>query len=89
MKLIYTLITALALSTSALAAQPPLSEAVKTFWDCDFVSTQTVLDPGTAAGCSEAFEQVKAEKFKGDATALLAWWKANKDAEHKKRLQRK
>lgn len=52
------------------------------FWRCDFEATQVLLDAGTAMECGILTETLKARRFGGDFTAMLAWWRANKDAQH-------
>ncbi|MES2979535.1 MAG: hypothetical protein V4731_14015 [Pseudomonadota bacterium] len=55
------------------------------FWTCDHMATRSLADSSEAADCSQTFEELKAEMFKGDFRKLLAWWLANKKSEHKKR----
>lgn len=59
-----------------------LSALEREFWRCDHAATQALLDPGTAMDCSIATEALKAQRFRGDFPAMLAWWRANKDAQH-------
>lgn len=76
------MITMLAAAAIALPAGPALEEA---FWDCDFASTQTLVGQGEAAVCSSVFEKLKTDKFNGDFSKFMVWWKANKDAQYKLR----
>jgi hypothetical protein len=59
-----------------------LSALEREFWRCDHATTQGLLDLGTAKECSIVIEALKAGRFGGDFTAMLAWWRANKDAQH-------
>lgn len=52
------------------------------FWRCDYAATLLLLDFGTAIECSIVTEAFKARRFGGDFTAMLAWWRANKDVQH-------
>jgi hypothetical protein len=82
----FILATAL-VSSAAFAGPAPLSpaRAEVAFWDCDFQGSKMLLGAGEAALCSETYEQIKKNKFNGDFTKLMAWWKANKVQEHAKR----
>lgn len=64
------------------AAPASVAELERTFWVCDHLSTHQRIDSATAVSCSLAYEALKARKFNGDFTALLAWWRENKQAEH-------
>jgi hypothetical protein len=59
-----------------------LSALEREFWRCDYTATQVLLDSGTAQECGIVSEALKARRFGGDFTAMLAWWRANKDAQH-------
>src|SRR4030095_8222773 len=52
------------------------------FWQCDYASTQVVLDFGTAAYCSVVNEELKKTRFGGDYDAMHLWWQQNKATEH-------
>ena len=52
------------------------------FWACDHAATQGRIDTGTAIACGGFTERLKLRKFNGDFAAMLAWWQANKAAEH-------
>jgi hypothetical protein len=56
---------------------------------CDYASSNSLLGQGDAVTCSYTFEELKSRKFSGDWSAFLTWWKANKDAEHKKLVAQK
>jgi hypothetical protein len=74
----------LTLALAAAVALPP-ADVEKIWWDCDYASTQAMAGQSEAALCSLAFEKLKADKFKGDFTAFMTWWKANKEREYKAR----
>jgi hypothetical protein len=59
-----------------------LASLEREFWRCDYAATQVLLDFGTAIECSIVTETFKARRFRGDFTAMLAWWRANKDVQH-------
>ena len=54
----------------------------KLFWMCDYISTKRVMDFSEAVSCSNVFERIKKEKFNGNYSAFMTWWKENKDTEH-------
>jgi hypothetical protein len=65
------------------AAQDTRIEALeRAFWRCDHAATQGVLAGSTAMDCSVVTETFKARRFGGDFSAMLAWWRERKDAEH-------
>jgi hypothetical protein len=66
-----------------------LAEIEKAYWVCDYESSKSMLSMGDAATCSFVFEELKSRKFNGDWPAMLAWWKANKDAEYKNQSKKK
>jgi hypothetical protein len=68
--------------TQAAAQGPSLEALERAFWRCDHAATRGLLDAGTTMECSVATEAFKARRFGGDFAALLAWWRANKDAQH-------
>ena len=55
----------------------------RAFWRCDHAATQGVLDSATAADCSTATEALKARRFGGNFSAMLAWWRERKDDEYR------
>jgi hypothetical protein len=59
-----------------------LEELERTYWRCDHDATAGLLDGGSAMLCSVVTETFKARRFGGDFRAMLAWWRANKDAQH-------
>jgi hypothetical protein len=65
------------LDTTALASLE------REFWRCDHAATQALLDSGTAEVCGAVTEALKARRFGGDFTAMVRWWRAHKDAEHR------
>lgn len=67
----------------AAAQGTQIKELERTFWRCDHAATQGVLDRATAMDCSVVTETLKARGFGGDFSAMLAWWRERKDAEHR------
>ena len=59
-------------------AQPSVAELERAFWLCDREARTGLVDFGNAAECSRSFEALKARKFDGNFTAMLAWWRLNK-----------
>jgi O-glycosyl hydrolase len=59
-----------------------LAKLEKNFWACDHAATRTHVDADTGAACVGFTDQLKQHKFNGDFNALVAWWQANKAAEH-------
>lgn len=76
--LVATLATFSAIASPASESKLTLPEAEKIFWVCDKASSEDALDPGSAAECSVAYEIVLRDKFQGDFSKFLVWWKANK-----------
>ena len=52
------------------------------FWRCDAAAAQTRLDIATVQICSQVTERLRTLRFGGDLDAMLAWWHANKAAQH-------
>jgi len=75
--------------TSAPATAQEVSVAGATtdlernFWLCDYAGTVTGVDSGTALACSAITEELKNRKFNGDFEGFVAWWRENKQAEHR------
>jgi hypothetical protein len=67
-----------ALARSSIAA----TDLERAFWLCDHAATTRGVDAGTAIKCSVITEDLKARKFNGDFSAMLAWWRLNKATEH-------
>ena len=76
---------ALALAAQIAAQLPTGAELEKVYWDCDYASITAMLSADDAAVCGTAFEKLKKEKFGGDFSKFMEWWKANKAAEYAKR----
>jgi hypothetical protein len=62
--------------------QIALAELEQAYWVCDYASTMTRLDMGTAMSCSVIIETLKRRKFDGNFEAMLVWWRENKEAQH-------
>ncbi|MCW5634613.1 MAG: hypothetical protein KIT17_14865 [Rubrivivax sp.] len=58
------------------------AELQRQFWRCDHAATRALLDLETAARCSRVTEALRQRRFGDDFPAFLAWWRANKAAEH-------
>jgi hypothetical protein len=69
-------------ATQATAQETSLDALERAFWHCDHAATTGALHGSEAMACSVATEVFKARRFGGDFAALLAWWRANKDAQH-------
>lgn len=76
---------------TAPAVEPPPAQRLdaddlpsleREFWRCDHAATRTLLDGGTAMQCGIVIEALEARRFGGDFTAMLAGWRAHKDARH-------
>jgi hypothetical protein len=59
-----------------------IAKLEKMFWACDHAASHSFVDVGTGAACASYTDRLKQRKFNGDFGALLAWWQANKAAEH-------
>lgn len=68
----------------AQAAKVKLAELEKTFWVCDHAATKRGVDPELGMLCFNATEELKQERFGGDAEKMLAWWQLNKVVQHQK-----
>src|SRR5947208_2103017 len=55
-----------------------LAQLESAFWVCDYVATIGGVDATPIETCSAVYDELKALKFSGDFTELLAWWKDNK-----------
>lgn len=64
-------------------------EIEKAYWDCEFIATQGTIDFDGAAACSEIYEHLKTDKFRGDFKRFLVWWQENKDRELSSRTRLK
>src|SRR5687767_2211855 len=84
---------ALASAITATAADPlvpdstdvhsmPLDVLERAFWMCDHRATTHGVDATPVDACTAVFEALKENKFGGDFTELLAWWRQNKLVEH-------
>lgn len=67
-----------ATARSSLAA----TELERAFWICDHAATTRGVGGSSAITCSVITEDLKARKFSGDFSAMLAWWRLNKATEH-------
>jgi hypothetical protein len=73
---------------SNLALSPLQSDDAaveRAFWDCDVQATQMSMPLSMGAQCAALTDELKRRRFGGDFAQLLAWWHANKDAEHARR----
>jgi hypothetical protein len=52
------------------------------FWQCDYAVTTRPVDMDEGAACADITRTLRDQRFAGDFTAMLEWWKANKHAEH-------
>jgi hypothetical protein len=65
-----------------------LKDAIELYWQCDYAATQTIIGIEEAAACSFAFEKIKKEKFGGDFSKFMEWWKVNKATEYAKIIKK-
>ena len=49
------------------------------FHDCAAVAGESMLDGGSAARCSVAYEALLRRSFRGDFQALMTWWRSDRD----------
>jgi len=78
-----SLLLAMSAATTCIGAQSSAPDALEdAYWRCDYAATQGLLDVGTAMDCSVVVESLKARRFGGDFSAMLAWWRANKEARY-------
>lgn len=71
-----------AAAEGAVGATWPVAELERAFWACDHAATVGRIDSGTAITCAALTETFKQRKFNGDFSAMLTWWRLNKEAEH-------
>jgi hypothetical protein len=81
------MITTIILAAALAIPTPSGADLERAYWDCDYASTVAFMGPDEAAYCSAVFEKLKAEKFGGDFTKFMAWWRANKGVQHKARTK--
>lgn len=51
----------------------------RVFRYCAAIAGETMLDGGSAARCSVAYEALLRRSFRGDFHALMAWWRSDRD----------
>jgi hypothetical protein len=81
MKSLPTFVATLAFCCAAAAQAPADTDGqrLKTaYLVCDEQATQTVLDFGDAARCSQIAEALLKQVFDGDFERLLQWWRVAK-----------
>ena len=61
--------------TEVALQQVPVTELKARYLACERSAMRGRLDPGEAAGCSIAFEELKKRAFGGDFESLLKWWR--------------
>ena len=60
----------------------PVPALEHAFWVCDHRATTHGVEATPIGACTAVFEALKQNKFGGDFTELLAWWRENKLVEH-------
>ena len=60
------------------------AELERVFWACDYAAGTSGVLATPVATCSAVFDDLKDARFGGDFDALVKWWRANKDAEHRR-----
>jgi hypothetical protein len=81
MKPLTTILAALAFCSAAAAqtqAVADLDRLKTAYLVCDEQATQSVLDFGDAARCSQIAEALLKQVFDGDFERLLQWWRVAK-----------
>ena len=53
------------------------------FAECNSASSQALLDFGSAATCSIAYEALLSQRFRGNFRELMAWWRTQQARESK------
>lgn len=66
------------------AAAMTLPGLERAFWWCDHAATTRGVDSEDNVACTAVYDELKQRRFGGDFDQLLAWWRANKPAEHRK-----
>ena len=62
-----------------------LAAMIITYWDCEVAYLRGEKLPEDMRECIAVSEEIKRQKFQGDFTAYLEWWRANKSDEYQKR----
>jgi hypothetical protein len=75
------LLPAIIIAASSVFGELSPAEAEKAYWDCEFAAIHGAIGLDEAAACSEIFEDLKSDKFRGDFRRFLVWWQENKDRE--------
>ena len=65
---------------AAPAAEATIAQLQDAWLQCDRLAMTTLVDPGTAALCSQVHEQLLQRGFAGDLRKMLAWWLENRVA---------
>lgn len=65
---------------AALEAEAGIAQLQQAWLQCDRLASTTLVDPGTAAQCSQVHEQLLQRGFEGDFRKMLAWWQVNRVA---------
>jgi hypothetical protein len=60
-----------------------MAQLERAFWLCDHAATRDSVDPQLGMLCVNVTDQLKQQKFDGDAERMLAWWRLHKVAQHK------
>ena len=60
-----------------------VAELERAFWACDYAATIRGVHATPIEMWAFATDELKRVKFGGSFDALLAWWRINKDAEHR------
>jgi hypothetical protein len=69
---------------SVASAPSQHAELEAIFWHCDYVATTQGMDATPAAQCAAATRELRRVKFDGSFQRMLAWWRENKPAEHRR-----
>ena len=68
------------LRSAARLSQAPQAHAEleHAFWVCDYVATTYGIQAAPVVLCSEVTTALQNQKFGGDFSQMLAWWRENK-----------
>jgi hypothetical protein len=82
MKHVGVVLTLLAAALPAAADPAHYTEAQikRHYLNCDHVSSRRVLDAAEGAHCTAVADRLLKHHFRGDLTALLAWWRSERDS---------
>ena len=69
---------------TGVPASSPHALLEEIFWHCDYVATTQGMDATPVRECANATRELRRVKFDGSFQRMLAWWRENKPAEHRR-----